>query len=201
MTEATLPVEERGTQKRYREVGRFNHFLPPVGKFRLKLELKDRVPTLAEGGYQLLLRIEASDDKESDSNLQVLGVGTGTVHSGAVASFPMPSLKFFVTGEENNNWPETALLIPAKDAVLSAPQTLVFNWRELSGAALYRLKVFEKPEEPLFSALLPGEVTSYRSPSIILEKFKTGRLGWQIEAIDRKGNVFNKTEIRTFSIR
>ncbi len=67
-------------------------------KISIKTRNPRRMPILAEGQYILLLRIEATDDKESDSDLAVLGVGNGIVHSGAVAGFPRPTLKFFVTG-------------------------------------------------------------------------------------------------------
>ncbi|MEZ5429166.1 MAG: hypothetical protein R2747_23165 [Pyrinomonadaceae bacterium] len=197
LTEATLPVEERGTQKRYREVGRFNHFLPPVGKFRLKLELKDRVPTLAEGGYQLLLRIEASDDKESDSNLQVLGVGTGTVHSGAVASFPMPSLKFFVTGKDAGAvWADTAQVLPQKDLTVDKDQPLVFSWRAMERAAAYRLEVLDEAENPLISAILIAPVTSYRAPSWFWTRFGGKKAVWRIIALDQAGQTIGQTEKR-----
>jgi hypothetical protein len=44
------------------------------------------------GAHQILLRIEATDDREGDSN-----IGTGTVNSGGVAGFPMPVFRYFIT--------------------------------------------------------------------------------------------------------
>lgn len=196
LTEATLPVEERSSQKRYTQVERFNHFLPPVGKFILKLENTGKIPLSAEGQYILLLRIEAVDDKEGDSNLQVLGVGPGVVHSGAVASFPMPTLKFFVVGKRRENWEETALLLPAEEAVVQTGEPLVFSWQELSGAAVYRLELLDEAEKLMFSALLPSIQTNYRMPSWFGGKFERKRLFWRIVALDSKGTILSRTKSR-----
>lgn len=194
LTEATLPIEERGSQKRYTQIARFNHFLPPVGKFQLPLEMNERVPTLAEGQYILLLRIEAAADKESDSNLQILGVGNGIVHSGAAASFPMPVLKFFVTGEpETGNW-ETAALISPLENFVEAKQPPVFTWRELSGAAVYRLEILDEKEKTIFSAMLLPPVFFYQTPSWFREKFSVKKLLWRVAALDANGNLISRTE-------
>jgi len=201
LTEATLPIEQRGLQKRYTQIARFNHFLPPVGKFELKLELTDRVPTLAEGQYILLLRIEASDDKESDSNLEILGVGNGIVHSGAVASFPMPTLKFFVQGKNSNDiWTETALVLPQKDLTVDIAKPLIFTWKELENAAAYRLEILDEAENPLLSAMLVSPVTSYRAPSWFWERFTERGANWRVVALDENGKIMSQTQTRKIII-
>jgi len=67
LTEATLPAEERGTQKHYTEIKRFNLYLPPTGQITLPGPETWRVDESLAGLYLVLLRIEASDDKEGDS--------------------------------------------------------------------------------------------------------------------------------------
>ena len=193
LTEATLPIEDRANQKRYTQVERFDHFLPPTGKFTLKLEHPERVPLSAEGQYLLLLRIEATDDKESDSDLQVIGVGDGIVHSGAVAGFPMPTLKFFVGGDNKKIWENTALLSPTEETLLSANQPIIFSWRELPKTAMYRLEILETTEEPIFSAVLPSTTNVYRAPSWFVEKFASKNLNWRVVAFDEQGNITNQT--------
>ena len=94
LTEATLPVEQRGTQRRYTELERFNVFLPPVGRATLPGPEPARLPTGVDGQYFVLLRVEASDDKFGDSVLSNVGAGPGVAHSGAVAGFPMPMLRY-----------------------------------------------------------------------------------------------------------
>ncbi|MCB1033803.1 MAG: hypothetical protein KDD47_08220, partial [Acidobacteria bacterium] len=67
LTEATLPPERRGLQRRYTQLERFNVFLPPTGRISLPGPDPSRIPTDVDGLYQVLLRIEASNDKEGDS--------------------------------------------------------------------------------------------------------------------------------------
>ncbi len=196
LTEATLPIEDRASQKRFTQVERFDHFLPPTGEFTLKLKNYDRLPLSAEGQYLLLLRIEATDDKEGDSSLQVLGVGNGTVRSGAVAGFPMPVFKFFVGGGAKNIWENIALLTPNEKINLTANQPIIFSWRELPEAAIYRLEVLEKSAEPIFSAVLPSTQNVYRAPSWFYEKFRTKNLSWRVAALDEEGKIKSQTIMR-----
>jgi hypothetical protein len=195
LTEATLPVEERGSQKRYTQISRFNHFLPPAGKFQLLLEMNERVPTLAAGKYILLLRIEAADDKESDSDLQVLGVGNGIVHSGAVASFPMPILSFFVVGENiNDKWEETALVLPQKNVAIKTNDLPVFTWRELPRTTAYRLQILDENKNPVLSAITLSPMSSYCVPAWFWERFGTRDIFWQVVALDENGKIINQTK-------
>ena len=200
LTEATLPIEERGSQKRYTQIARFNHFLSPNGKFVLPLEMN--LPTLAEGQYILLLRIEATDDKESDSDLRILGVGNGIVHSGAAASFPMPVLKFFVNGKDfRKDWEENAFLIPNKESVVETNQPLVFSWKKLEGAAAYRLEIIDERENSMLSAMLLSPTTNYRAPSWFWSRTAAKNPHWRIIALDANGNDLNRTKLRKILTR
>ena len=157
--------------------------------------MNERVPTLAEGQYVLLLRIEATDDTEADSNLQVLGVGNGIVHSGAVASFPMPTLKFFVIGKDvKTNWEENALVSPNIYLTVEINQPLVFSWKELEGAAAYRLEILDEQDKSLMSAMLLSPITNYRAPSWFWVRFATKNPHWRVIAIDANGKVINQSE-------
>src|SRR5436305_12774199 len=92
LTEATLPIEERGTQKKYTQLSRFNVYLPPSGKIVLPGPATWRLDESLDGLYLVLLRIEASDDKDADSDLASVGAGAGVVHSGAVGGCPLATL-------------------------------------------------------------------------------------------------------------
>ena len=197
LTEATLPIEDRASQRRYTQVERFDHFLPPTGKFTLKLERPEKMPLSADGQYLLLLRIEVTNDKEGDTNLQVLGVGNGVVNSGAVAGFPMPTLKFFVGGNDQKVWENTGLLLPNETTVLTANQPVIFSWRELPEAAMYRLEILEDSTEPIFSAILPSTQNVYRAPSWFVEKFGAKNLRWRVAALDEQGSIKNQTIAKT----
>lgn len=198
LTEATLPIEERAKQRRYTQIERFNHFLPPTGVFTLKLEKPERLPVSADGQYLLLLRIEAVNDKEGDSDLRVLGVGGDVVHSGAVAGFPMPTLKFFVSGNDARDWQSNAFLLPKKNPVLNVGETIVFRWRVFPKAEGYRLEFFNENGETIFSALFPAAKTEYRTPSWFYEKFKPVSLSFRLAALDRKGKVLAQTNDSKF---
>ena len=190
LTEATLPVEQRGSQKRYTQISRFNHFLPPAGKFELKLEKPERVPILAEGQYILLLRIEATDDKESDSNLAVLGVGNGVAHNGAVASFPMPALKFFVIGAEKPaNLAGDISGFTKQKITVNKTQPLIFSWKTQTEATAYRLEVLDEKENLVLSAILLAPISTYRAPSWFVEKFEAKNLSWKVTALGKDGKM------------
>ena len=97
LTEATLPLEERGTQKRYTEISRFNIYLPPTGKVVLPGPEVWRVDESLNGLYLVLLRVEASDDGEGDTSLTATSAGVGVVHGGAVAGFSLPTLRYYIS--------------------------------------------------------------------------------------------------------
>ena len=78
LTEATLTPDQRPLQKRYRELERFNVFLPPVGRFVLPGPDPKRIPAEIEGFHDILLRIEASEDPDSQSNLENASAGVAS---------------------------------------------------------------------------------------------------------------------------
>jgi hypothetical protein len=202
LTEATLPAEERGTQRRYTQISRFNHFLLPTGKFTLALGPDARLPNTASGQYMLLLRIEAVDDKESDSNLASVGVGAGVVHSGGVASFPMPSLRFFVVGNSPTAvWESSATVLPLDNALIVATQPIVFTWKELEGAAYYRLEVEKDLGKPAFSAILQSLTTAYSAPRWFAEESPGTAFQWRVIALDERGEVIARSPGRGFRIK
>ncbi len=175
LTEASLPIEERALQRRYTQLERFNVFLPPTGKYTLPGPDVARLPNTAEGLYLVLLRVEASDDKEGDSDLAAVGAGAGVVHSGAVAGFPLPVLRYFVGGSQSapvtaSAQKRLALLQPNDEAVLSLGQPVDFSWAEDGQAAFYRLEVEDAQGQPVLSALLPAGSGVYRAPSWLKEK-------------------------------
>ena len=101
LTEATLPLEERGSQRRYTSWTRFNHLRAALRPGHAARPQRGAPASVVEGLYLILLRVEATDDKEGDSSLAAAGAGTGVVHSGAVAGFPMPTLRYFVGSDSN----------------------------------------------------------------------------------------------------
>lgn len=204
LTTATLPVELRPLQRRWTEVGRFNVFLPPGGRYRLTGPDPRRLPTAAEGLYLLLLRIEASDDKEGDSNLAAAGAGSGVVHTGGVAGFPMPPLRYYV-GSATTPLPPLpagvlAALLPAAGAAVAASQPVVLSWTAARGAAFYRAEVMDSGGAVVASALLPAHLATYSLPPWVRERAAPGGLRWRVEALNLDGEQLAATEWRTFTL-
>ena len=201
LTEATLPIEERGTQRRYTQLSTFNVFLPPDGKYTLPGPDPDRIPTLVNGEYQLLLRIEATDDKEADSNLTVVGAGPGVVHSGAVAGFPIPVLRYYVGGGPDSPLSNMlALLSPDDKVFLPGEKAVEFKWSELPQGAFYRLEIEDLTRQPVMSAvLLPGR-GMYRAPPWLKDRIGGGVARWRVVALDRDGQPINETAWREFRL-
>jgi hypothetical protein len=205
LTEASLPIEERVRQRRYTELERFSLFLPPSTQpFRLPGPDPASLPSDVEGLYQILLRIEATDDKEGDSDLAAAGAGQGVVHSGAVAGFPIPPLRYYVGGAASELVPAISgtleTLLPVDQAVLDPSQSLLFSWTPISYAALYRLEIQTSENELILSALIPAGVESYQAPPWLRDKTPDGKLIWRVLAIDFGANEIGKTEWQRLQI-
>ncbi|HEV2665918.1 MAG TPA: hypothetical protein VG324_13455 [Blastocatellia bacterium] len=199
LTEATLPLEQRAQQRRYTQVSRFNLFLPPTGKYTLAGPDVARLPSTLEGPYLVLLRIEATDDKEADSDLSALGVGAGVVHSGAVAGFPIPVLRYFVGSGQAGDSAPLRLLTPAENAV-AADQPIDFSWTQAPGAALYRLVIADQSGKVILSALLQPLTLNYRAPSWLRETATGADLQWRVSALDQNGAKTAETPWRRLQL-
>jgi hypothetical protein len=204
LTEGSLPPEERALQRRYAQVDRFSVFLPPTGRHRLPGPDPSRLPANVEGLYLVLLRIETADDKEGDSNLQAAGAGTGIVHSGAVAGFPMPVLRYYVGSAEAA--PRLAsggrleALLPLDRAQVGPGRPLQFSWLEGEAAALYRLEVQDEQGGEVFSAVLQPGVGVYRAPTWAREQAGAS-WRWRVVALGPAGEPVTETPWRQVQLR
>jgi hypothetical protein len=198
LTEATLPAEQRALQRRYTQLSRFNTFLPPSGKLTLDGPEPEKLPTHLNGQYRLLLRIEASDDKEGDSNLTAVTAGNGIVHSGAVAGFPLPVLNYFVGGDVGNQQIGTlALLAPNDMAVLPVDNAVEFRWSDAPQGAFHRLEIETTDGKFILSALFPSKTGIYHAPPWLKEKAGGAVLRWRIVALDKSGKPIDETRWRS----
>ncbi len=199
LTEASLPVEKRGLQRRYTQLGRFNVFLPPTGRVHLPGPDPKKLPTATEGQYQVLLRIEASDDGEGDSDLAAASAGRGIVHSGGVAGFPMPVLRYFVGSGSSPVATELALVAPLESAVVPKDAPLEFRWNEQGGSAFHRLEVRDAANALALEAVLDSSTKRYLAPPWFRAK-ATGALRWRVAAIDGEGRVVHATHWRAVEL-
>ncbi len=198
LTEATLPVERRGLQQRYTVLQRFDIFLQPTGKAYIPGPDPGKLPTSSDGNYKVLLRIEATSDKEGDSETLA-----GTVVSGGVAGFPMPVLRYFVGAVDDLKKAQAeqatenlSLMLPQVDAVIKNKSAIEFTWANVPKAVLYRIEILDE-QGPVASAVIPE--ISYVAPPWLLEK-KGVSLRWRVSAMDTKGNEIAKSAPRIFRI-
>ncbi|HEY0242648.1 MAG TPA: hypothetical protein VGC52_08285 [Gemmatimonadaceae bacterium] len=204
LTEATLPLEERTAQRRYLPVDRFNVFLPPSGRAVLPGPDPRRLPTAADGTYLVLLRIEASDDRESDSDLGAVGAGSGILHNGAVAGFPMPVLRYEVGDGESVAALRApgrglALVSPGDSASIAADSSVVVRWSGEPGAALYRIEfVADEDGSALHQAAVRREVGFYEVPSFVRERAQGRLVRWRVVALSASGSVLRRSSWSVF---
>jgi hypothetical protein len=200
LTEATLPVERRALQRRYTLLDRFEIFLPPTGEAVIPGVDPKRLPHLADGAYKVLLRIEASDDKEADSN-----TGGGRIaHAGGVAGFPMPVLRYFVGSGESLaalavDPRALQLIAPAHDQRLGAGDALVFAWVQTEPTPLARLEV-EVDGKVAYSALVKAGTGSYAAPPFVRQQLAGKRARWRVVALDARGEPAARSEWRAFAV-
>jgi hypothetical protein len=199
MTEGSLPSTERGLQRRYREIERFNVLLLPNGRFTLPGPDPSRLPTTLDGSYTILLRVETSDDARSD--LRVAGAaGAGTViHNGASAGFPMPTLRYIVgsTGARvaPSRIPQNVRLrLPVGGATLAPDAALTLSWTDAVAAERYRVEIENVADgATLMSAIVASGVGRYAVPPFAVS---TGPARWRITALDAAGREIGRSEWR-----
>ncbi len=197
LTEATLPVERRALQRRYQLLSRFEIVLPPTGDVTIPGPDPRRLPVDADGAYKLLLRIEASDDKEATSNT---GGGRLAV-AGGVAGFPMPVLRYVVGGTADAVGAGPTLLAPAADA--PAPTPWAFAWVDPAGATMLRLEVQAQDGSggTLLSALVPAGRGQYDPPPWFVNAHRGQTLRWRMLALESDGQVLGQSAWRALSMR
>lgn len=201
LSEASLPVELRGLQQRYTVLDRIDMFLPPTGRAVIPGPSPNSIPTLLDGPYKILLRIEATQDKEGDSQ-----TNTGVAHSGGVAGFPLPVLRYYVgSAEDTRNFKEQlvtgnlSLLLPLNDARLSQNASTVFSWVDIPAAVLYRIE-FSNDDGTIVSAFVKAGVSSYQPPPWLMDAAGDS-IRWRVQALDRKGGILAQSDWRDFSIQ
>jgi hypothetical protein len=109
------------------------------------------------------------------------------VHNGAVAGFPLPTLRYFVGSGQANDVISLRLLTPAENAVAAADRPIDFSWTQAPGAALYQLDIADQSGKALLSAFLQPLTLNYRAPSWLRETVPGAGLQWRVSALDQNG--------------
>lgn len=188
LSEAALPPEERGTQRRYALLSRFSVNLPPGGKYVLPGPENWQIDKSIEGLYVLLFRVEASDAPNSLSD-----TGATVTPTGAVAGFAMPTLRYYVGNSNNTDiLPITKTEFNNDFENQLLPVTL--RWKETANAKIYRLEIEDAEQKKVFSAILLPPDRQYQLPSFICQLLTSKVLKWKIAAIDERGKVIEETK-------
>lgn len=197
LTEASLPIERRGRQRRYTLIQRFDVFLHPGGSAVLPGPDPRLVAAAAEGRYKILLRVEASWEREGDSD-----TGSGFVPSGGAAGFPMPVLQFFVGPPEAFASAQVVvtpdkldLHRPGTGTQVRAGSPVQFSWSTLPGAAAYRLEL-RGAAATVLNAVVGVGASSYTSPPWALKEPDT-ELQWRVVAMDDEARSMARSDWRT----
>lgn len=186
LSEAALPVEERGIQRRYTFLSRFNVNLPPGGKYILPGPENWRIDKSVEGMYLLLFRVEASDATDSASN-----IGSQTIATGAVAGFQMPTLRYYVGNSSNTNIQQITKSDVDADRLFFP---IILRWKDVADASLYRLEIEDEENKKVFSAVVLPSTKQYQLPSFVRELSSAKELKWRVVAIGAAGETVNASK-------
>ena len=202
LTEGSLPSAERGLQRRYQELKRFNVLLLPTGRFTLPGPDPNRMPTLVDGSYTILLRIETSDDGFSDTRIAGAVGADVLIHNGAAAGFPMPTLRYIVGGSRTQSAPlriqqNVRLRFPNPDALVSPDSSLTLSWVTERGASRYRVEIEQRADRKrVLTAIVAPGVGLYQVPPFVLQQVPDGKIRWRIIALDAGGHDAGRSEWR-----
>jgi hypothetical protein len=206
LTEGSLPPAERGLQRRYLEIERFNVLLLPTGRFTLPGPDAARLPTSVDGSYTILLRIETSDDGYSDT--RIAGVaGTTVIHNGASAGFPMPTLRYVVGGSRTRSAPSlipqnVRLRSPAHGARVSPDSALTLGWVDQPGTGRYRVEIERTADgSRVLSAIVAPGAGRYEVPPFVLAQLAGGSVRWRVTALSAAGGEVGRSEWRSVQQR
>ena len=172
--EASVPFANRGLQRRYTVVERFEHVLGAAGRFRLNGPDPARLPVRQAGNYLLLLRIEAVPARQP-------GLAASAEHG--AASFALPVLSYNVgTGIDSASVLANRIitLLPGA-AAAGAPE---IAWLPVEQARMYRVEFADASGQVLGSRFLRAdEPQRYRLGGALATKVR-GATQWRVRAFD-----------------
>lgn len=195
LTEASLPIGQRGFQRRYRELERFNVLLQPTGRYTLRGPAPEQLPTSIDGSYRILLRVEVSEDAVSDR--RVNGIVT---HNGAAAAFPMPTLRYLVTGASSRSASagrSVRLRLPLADALVPPDSALTLSWLDDQSARRYRVEMERIADGTnVLTAIVGQGAGLYEVPPFVLAAVPGGKVRWRVFSLDAAGGEIGRSEWR-----
>jgi len=205
LPQADLPIDQRGMQRRYTLIGRFDVVLPPTGHFVLEGPDLSQIPHALDGLHLILMRVEASNDQLGSQNTQPIEDELLALETGGTAGFPMPVLRFYVgSGADVDEIAE----LSAKDLVLVEPrdhssirknEAMTFSWVASKGALLYRFEV-DSDSGSVMSALVGPGLQNYSAPPWLRDR-SGETLRWRVVALGKEGIPIAMSDWRDFSVK
>jgi hypothetical protein len=122
----------------------------------------------------------------------------GLVHSGGVAGFPIPPLRYQVggVGAVGVTGAGLRLLHPLPGATLDPAASLRFAWTASPGAVLYRLEVESAGGESILEAIRTVETLDYDAPDWLAQQLSGAAFRWRVVALGASGTVVTTTPWR-----
>jgi hypothetical protein len=127
------------------------------------------------------------------------------VNAGAVAGFPLPTLRYFVgTGEQlaalQGEGQDQGLRLVTPAAGASLPQQPVqFDWMDSPNADYYRLEVQDAGGNAVVETLVRPGVEQYTAPPWLMERGGE-TLRWRVVSLDNNGRTLAASPWREFQI-
>jgi len=197
MTDASLPLGQRGLQRRYMVVGTFQQYLPAVGQVTLTPPDMSRFPARTDGPYRVLLRLFADPAIGAESD--------GRLASGT-AAFALPTSRYFVGSFASHGTtsmlPSISVSLPSVDHVFAATESVSFRWQATRDSAVYLLEAVDAAGKLVAAAQVPGSTVELNAgysappPWRARASLGTGAVRWRVTAFSRDGEALARSEWR-----
>jgi hypothetical protein len=180
--EASLTRSERGLQRRYKLIERFEYALGPTGHFVLPGPDPARLPVRQSGGYLVLLRIEAVP----------AGTNGGVFAEHGAAPFSLPVLIYQVGVGIDGSTALAARFVDLIDVAPSRVPTLA--WRGIPEAASWRVELADASGAIVGSKFLRREETRYGLTGVLAQRTRDKAVRWRVQAFDAGRRPIGRSE-------
>lgn len=170
--EASIARSARGQQRRYRMIDRFEYALGPSGHFVLPGPDPARLPVRQNGGYLILLRIEAVP----------AGTNGGSASEHGAAPFSLPVLAYRVGIGIDGSTSLAARFVDLVDVPPGRMPTLA--WRAIPEAASWRVELADSDGIIVGSKFLRREETRYGLTGVLAQRTRGKAVRWRVQAFD-----------------
>ena len=170
--EASIARSERGQQRRYRLIERFEYALGPTGRFVLPGPDPARLPVRQNGGYLVLLRIEAVP----------AGTSGGIAAEHGAAPFSLPVLVYQVGNGIDGATALAARFVNLIDVPPGQVPTLA--WQGLAEAASWRVELADANGTIVGSKFLRRAETRYGLTGVLEQRTRGKAVRWRVQAFD-----------------